>query len=105
MPAVGDVSSNYCNRCEKTWSLTRWPLGIVEELIVGKDGKIGGAKVRTKKSQIKRAVQHLYPLELSVDKKEPVPAILNPKADTFRAKRDAAVAAKLRVQEIVEDEQ
>jgi hypothetical protein len=52
-----------------------------------------------------RAVQHLYPLELSVDKKEPVPAILNPKAETFRPKRDAAVAAKLRVQEIAEDEQ
>ena len=38
-------------------------------------------------------------------KKEPVPAILNPKAETFRPKRDAAVAAQLRVYEIAKDEQ
>ena len=62
----------------------------------GKDGKIRGAKVHTEKSQIER----LYPLELWVDKKEPVPAILS---EAFRAKRDAAVAAKLRVQDIADD--
>jgi hypothetical protein len=72
-----------------------WPLGVVEELIVGKDGRIRGAKVHTEKSQVERVMQHLYPLELSVDKKEPVTAILNLKAETFRPKRDAAVAARL----------
>ena len=101
VPTVGDVVIIATDERKRG----RWPLGIVEALIVGKDGKIRGAKVRTEKSQIERAVQHLYPLELSVDKKEPLPAILNPKAETFRPKRDAAVAAKLRVQEIAEDEQ
>jgi hypothetical protein len=52
-----------------------------------------------------RAVQHLYPLELSVDKKEPIPATLNLKSETFKPKRHPALAIKLRVQVIAEDEQ
>lgn len=83
----------------------RWPLGIVEELIAGRDGTIRVAKVRTEKSHLERAVQQLYPLELSCDKKPQAPAILNPEATTFRPRRDAAVAARLRVQGVAEDEQ
>ena len=45
-----------------------WPLGIIEKLIVGKDGCIRGPKVRTGKSVIERAIQFLYPMELSCDK-------------------------------------
>ena len=101
VPAVGDVVIIATDERKRG----RWPLGIVEELIVGKDGNVRGAKVRTDKSQLERAVQHLYPLELSCDKKEPVPATLDPKAETFRPKRDAAVAAQLRVHEIAKDEQ
>ena len=98
-PAVGDVVIIATDEKKRG----QWPLGIVEELIVGKDGKIRGAEVRTDKSHIQRAVQHLYPLELSCDKKYQVPEPLNPNADTFRPKRDAAVAAKLRVEEIAND--
>jgi hypothetical protein len=101
VPTVGDVVIIATDERKRG----RWPLGIVEELIVGKDGNVRGAKVRTDKSQLERAVQHLYPLELSCDKKEPVPVTLDPKAETFRPKRDAAVAAQLRVQEIAKDEQ
>lgn len=104
-PAVGDVVIISTDEKKRG----RWPLGVVEELIVGRDGAVRGAKVRTEKSQLERAVQQLYPLELSCDKKQPVPAILNPElnpeATTFRPGRDAAVAAGLRVQEIAEDEQ
>ena len=103
VPAVGDVVIISTDDRKRG----NWPLGIVEELIAGKDGKVRGAKVRTGKSQLERAVQQLYPLELSCDKEEPVPATLSPEAETFRVrpKRDAAVAAELRVEEIVEEEE
>lgn len=74
VPAVGDVV--ILKTDEK--SRGRWPLGIIEELIVGKDGVVRAAKVRTGKNQLERAVQHLFPLELSCDRRSEVQ--LNPKA-------------------------
>ena len=47
----------------------------------------------------------LYPLELSCDRQRPHPAELNPQAPPFRPRRDAAVAASLRVQNIAQDEE
>ena len=83
----------------------KWPLGIIEELIAGKDGVIRVAKVRAGKGQLERAVQHLLPLELSCDRKrEPKPTELNPEADIFRPKRQAALDASQRIQELLEDE-
>ena len=79
----------------------KWPLGIVEDLIVGTDGVIRGAVLRVGKSRIERAVQQLYPLELSCDRQRPHPTDLNPQAVPFRPRRDAAVAARLRVQEMI----
>eukprot|EP00794_Sanderia_malayensis_P014442 gene14442-biopygen11541 len=72
----------------------KWNLGIVEELIEGKDKVVRGAKVRTAKSLLERAIQHLYPLELTCDTenlhkhKE-----LNSEAAEFRPKRTAAINA------------
>ena len=47
-----------------------WKMGIVDELIVGKDGHTRGAKVRMhgagKPDYLNRPLQKLYPLELSV---------------------------------------
>ena len=54
------------------------PLGIVEQLIVGRDGIVRGAKMKTGKSFIERAVQQLYPLELSCDRSPPPTANLPP---------------------------
>ena len=72
-----------------------WPLGIIESLIVGNDG---GAKLRV-------AIQQLYPLELSCDRHIPASqAGMNPEAAPFRPRRDAAVAARLRVQDISQEE-
>ena len=74
-----------------------WKMGIVEELITGRDGIVRGAKVRTAKSKLERAIQQLYPLELSSEEKwEP-----NPGAPSFkpRPKRDAAAAATHRIQD------
>ena len=36
-----------------------WPLGIIEKLIVGRNGVVRAAKVRTRKTVLERAIQHL----------------------------------------------
>ena len=51
--------------------------------------------MRAGRSHLERPIQHLYPLELSCD----------PTAPVFRPRRDAAVAASLRIQEVAEEEE
>ncbi|XP_022808725.1 uncharacterized protein LOC111345707 [Stylophora pistillata] len=100
--AIGDVvviqSSERNRNC--------WPLGTVEELIEGRDGVVRGPKLPTGRSHLEHPIQHLYPLELSCEKEnvqgDKTP--LNPKAPVFRPKRDATVAARLRMQEVAEEE-
>lgn len=84
-----------------------WPLGIVERLIVGRDGVVRGAGLRAGRSHIERPVQHLYPLELSCDAEvtQGTAMALNPNAQEFAPRRDAAVAARLRVQDLAQEEQ
>ena len=85
-----------------------WTLGFLIELITGKDGAIRGAKVRTEKSTIERPVQFLYPMELSRDDTDEGPKAvkLNPEASEFRTrpKRDAAIAASLRISDAVDQD-
>ena len=85
----------------------KWKLGIVESLIPGRDGIVRVARLRRGKNTLERAVQQLYPLELSCDiinakgnKRE-----LNPTVEEFRPRRDAAAAAGARVQDIIEEEE
>ena len=75
-----------------------WKLGIVSDLIKGKDNVVRGAKVQTANGVLERAIQQLYPLELSIEENNWEP---NPSAPTVipRPRRDAAVAADLRVQQ------
>ncbi|XP_068675376.1 uncharacterized protein [Montipora foliosa] len=84
-----------------------WPLGIVEQLITGRDCIVRGARLRAGRSHLERPIQHLFPLELSCDKenvqRDTTP--LNPTASVFRPRRDAAVAARLRMQEVAEEEE
>ena len=82
-------------------------LGIVEDLITGRDGLVRAAILPAWKSHLDRPVQHLYPLELSCDRATKVPGKmkLNPDAPTFRQKRDAGVAAETWMREITNDEQ
>ena len=98
-PKVGDVvivKSDSKNRGV-------WPLGIVVSLHPGKDDIVRAIGVRTPNGHIERAPQHLYPLELHCDSQPPA---LNPQAEEFtpRPKRDAAVAASRRIQDIAEIE-
>ena len=75
-------------------------------MIPGRDGVMRVAKLRAGKNTLERAVQHLYPLELSCDvtraaqKKQE----LKVTANEFRPKRDAAAAAEVRMQDIAEEE-
>lgn len=51
-----------------------------------------------------RAVQHLYPLELSCDKENTqAPVQLDPQAPIFRPRRDSAIAASYRIQDMSDD--
>jgi hypothetical protein len=80
-----------------------WRLAIVTDLIVGRDDVARGARLKTAKGSLERAIQQLCPLELSCDTTTP----LNSTAETFepRAKRGAAVAARLRIQQVAANEQ
>ena len=42
-------------------------MGIVIELFKGKDGTVHATKIRCGKSELERAVQHLYPMDLHCD--------------------------------------
>jgi len=69
--------------------------------MIGRDGVVRGAKLRTPKSVIERPVQHLYPLELTCDMTV-APAALNPTVSAFRSRRNAVAAARARFQELAQ---
>ena len=82
-----------------------WKLGVIIEIISGKDAVVRGARVKTVKGTLERPIQQLYPLELNCDEtnfRKP-----NPQAPTFvpRPKRDAAEAAKLRIEQEAKDDE
>ena len=62
-PNVGDV---VIIKGEKK-NRNTWKLGIVTELIKGRDGITRAAKLRVGSGNLERALQHLCPLELSCD--------------------------------------
>ena len=74
-------------------------------MIKGRDGIIRAARLRAGKSYLERAIQHLYPLELSCDNWErPKQAPMNPAAREFRPRRTAAVDAETINEIVLEDE-
>ena len=100
-PNVGDV---VIIRDEQK-NRNQWKLAIVTDLIKGRDNITRAAKLKAGKGNLERAIQHLYPLELSCDREQTAP--LNPTALAFkpRHQRDAAAAAKLRIQQVAGEEQ
>ena len=95
-PHVGDVviiKSEDRNR-------GKWRLGIVTELIAGTDGVVRAARLRAGKSFIERAVQHLYPLELTCDREAPAAPEPLPQNPEARPKRNAAIDAARRIAEL-----
>ena len=99
-PSVGDmviIKGDAKNR-------NQWKLGVVEDLIKGRDGITRGAKIKNSNGVLERPIQHICPLELSCDRL--LPATLNPTATEFlpRPQRDAAAATRLRIQNIADEE-
>ena len=81
-----------------------WKLGIVTKLITGRDGVVRAAQLRAGKSYLERAVQHLYPLELSCDQ-VPVNNSTSRNDNTHqREKRTAAAIADIRTRDQLEEE-
>ena len=95
-------SSQYCKVSKKLCTKNdernrgKWQLGIVTQLLTGKDGIVRGAKVRVGKGTLERAVQQLYPLELSCDRTGEQRPNLRPEAPEFRPKRNVAAIARLK---------
>ena len=90
---------------DKNKNRNTWKLGVVRETFKGKDGIVRGARLKTANGELERPIQHLYPLELTCDVenfKKP-----DPTAPTFvpRATRDTAAAARLRMQDIVKNDE
>ena len=99
-PKVGDVviiKNDERNR-------GKWQLGVIVQLLTGKDGIVRGAKLRAGKGVLERAVQQLYPLELSCDCEKPKPA-LRAQAPEFRPRRNPATVARLRIQDQAEEDE
>ena len=82
-----------------------WKLGIVEEVMPGKDDVVRAVRLRAGRNQkLERPTQHLYPLELSCDVEENIKTKLNRETPAFRPRGNAAEVAKLRIRDIAEDE-
>ena len=83
----------------------QWSIGIITDVYPGKDGKVRAVKLTAGKSYLERAVQHLYPLEISCDitpsTKEPT---MNVNAEEFRPRRNASEIARIRITELTNDE-
>ena len=77
----------------------KWQLGVVDTLHIGLDGIMRAVRLRAGRSFLERLPTYLYPLEISCDQKERKKDILDPNAVPYRPKRDAAVAARQRIQE------
>jgi transposase InsO family protein len=76
-----------------------WKLGIIGRQLKGRDGVVRGAKVRTAKGVLERAVQQLYPLELSSEEEKSWTPNLCAPVFQPRPKRDAATAAEVRIEQ------
>ena len=78
-----------------------WTIGIVDSLIIRKDGVKRAAKVRTGKSTLERAIQKLYSLELRCDSKlqDQIKAIEEIKENRKQTPRNATAIARIRMQD------
>ena len=106
IPKVGDVvliKDDAKNR-------GKWNVGVVEELYHGRDGVVRGAKLKTRKTHIDRALQHLYPLELRSEQKQENTRTetdkeegrnLDLEAEELRPRRNAATVARQGIQAIL----
>ena len=106
-PKVGDVLIMKEDKKPRN----TWKFAVVKQLITGKDSVTRGAKLKTAggNQYLERAIQHLYLLELQCDEESSTTSSSQLHVDaqefTLQAKRNAAVAAMLRIRDIAKDEQ
>ena len=84
----------------------KWRIGVVTDLIKGRDGVVRAAKLRVGTSCIERVGQRLFPLELCCDRvrdKADKPTPLRVEAPEFRPSRDTLAAANLRIRNLAEE--
>ena len=85
-----------------------WKLAIVEKLHTGKDNVIRAVGLRTAKNYLERPIQLLYPMELHCNTIRKISETkLNPNVEEFRPsrpKRTAAAVAKLRMQDMQQED-
>ena len=97
--AVGDVI--LINTEERNQN--KWPMGIVQQIYQGHDGVVRAVEVGTATGPLERPIKYLYPLELSCDRsKHPK---LNPLAEAFRPRCQAAAVAAENIRAIALHEQ
>ena len=83
----------------------KWNIGIMVKLIKGRDRVVRAVRLRAGKSYLERAIQQLYPMELSCDNVlEGGATQLSADAREFRPRRAATTAAAERIQLIAEGE-
>ena len=99
-PSKGDV----VNFRSDEKNLAQWKLGVVDDLTTGRDGVVRGAMLRSSNSSLERLLQHLYPLELSCDSIVETTASGPVDTQVVRPQRDAAAAARLRIEDIATDD-
>ena len=81
----------------------KWKLGVVDQMIKGKDDVVRAVRLRAGKSFLERPIQHLFPLELSCDLKPKKQ--LDVQAKEFVPKRMAAKAARENIRLIASEEE
>ena len=84
----------------------KWGIGVVTDLVKGRDGVVRAAKLRVGTSCIERAVQQLLPLELCCDRVRGEVDKLTPlrvEAPEFRPSRDTLVTANLQIRNLAEE--
>ena len=89
----------------------KWRMGVVEELLAGRDGKVRGAVIKTvqksgRQVRLRRAVQHLYPLEVQEEGRDVCDSGEEEQAAGAlrRSTRTAAREAKVRLERLGESD-
>ena len=77
--------------------------GIITEVYPGRDGKVRAFSLRAGKSG--RAIQHMYPFELSCDITAPTEEhTMNAEAEEFRPRRNVTETSWVRINNLENDE-
>ena len=82
----------------------QWKLGIITEPYPGRYGKVVAVIFRDGKSYLERAIQHLYPLEVSCDITAPTEEhTMNAEVEKFWPRRNVSEITRVRINDLAND--